>query len=134
MECTVNYGFAVALDSFLFYITILPLRALYASGLILLSVVSSKARSYVRGRHLHDLVQIGIFITCTTLLTQVEMSRAYHTLRAQSFLKLYVIFNLFDILDKLLCALGQGIFDSLRWTLEHSSFNNATEGKCQFIL
>ena len=120
VECTVNYGFAVALDSFLFYITVLPLRAIYALGLVLASIFSARARNSVRGRHLHDIVQVGIFVTCTVLLTQVEMSRAYHTLRAQSFLKLYVIFNLFDILDKLFCALGQGIYDSLRWTLEHN--------------
>ena len=119
VECMVNYGFAVALDSFLFYLTILPLRALYALLLVVSSICSSKARRAIHGRHLHDLLQILIFVVCTTMLTQVDMSRAYHTLRAQSFLKLYVIFNLFDILDKLFCALGQGIFDSLRWTLEN---------------
>ena len=126
VECTVNYGFAVALDSFLFYVTILPLRAIYALGLCLCSIFSYKAYLKVHGRNLHDIVQVGIFLTCTLLLTQVEMSRAYHTLRAQSFLKLYVIFNLFDILDKLLCALGQGIYDSLRWTLEHTPSNTST--------
>jgi len=134
VECTVNYGFAVALDSFLFYITILPLRALYAFVLVLVSIVSSKARTLVHGRHWHDIVQIGIFVTCTVLLSQVEMSRAYHTLRAQSFLKLYVIFNLFDILDKLLCALGQGIFDSLRWTLEHNDAATKNNNKDITIL
>ena len=121
LEHTLHYGLAVCLDSFLFYITLLPLRFVYACGLCLSGLFSSHARRHIHGRHFHDIIQIAILICCTLLLKQVEMSWAYHTLRAQSFLKLYVIFNLFDILDKLMCALGQGIFDSLRWTLEHYS-------------
>ena len=36
-----------------------------------------------------------------------------------SFMRLYVIFNLLDIFDKLLTALGQDIFDSLHWATQN---------------
>ena len=34
-------------------------------------------------------------------------------------MRLYVIFNLLDIFDKLLTALGQDIFDSLHWATQN---------------
>ena len=35
------------------------------------------------------------------------MSRIYHYIRGQAFIKLYVMFNMLEIFDKLCAALGQ---------------------------
>jgi hypothetical protein len=41
------------------------------------------------------------------------MSHAYHSVRNQAMLKLYVIFNLLEVFDKLCASFGQDILDSL---------------------
>ncbi|CAN8097744.1 unnamed protein product [Discula destructiva] len=47
------------------------------------------------------------------ILTQLDASRMYHFIRAQSAVKLYVIYNLIEVGDRLLSALGQDIFECL---------------------
>ncbi|MBH1945549.1 hypothetical protein I5L01_15100, partial [Erythrobacter sp. YJ-T3-07] len=52
--------------------------------------------------HKADLLQ-GAVIVCSSLaLMTVDASRMYHFIRAQSAMKLYVIFNLLEVGDRLL--------------------------------
>jgi len=53
-------------------------------------------------------------------LSFVHMSRVYHYIRGQAFIKLYVIFNILEICDRLCCSMGQDILDSLYVTVRHS--------------
>ena len=41
------------------------------------------------------------------MLLRIDMSQAYHSVRNQAMLKLYVIFNLLEIFDKLCASFGQ---------------------------
>lgn len=47
------------------------------------------------------------------VLLQVNMSRVYHFIRGQSMIKLYVLTSMMEVVDKLLGALGQDVFDAL---------------------
>ncbi|TPX36661.1 hypothetical protein SmJEL517_g01348 [Synchytrium microbalum] len=51
----------------------------------------------------------------------VDASRLYHSVRGQGVLKLYVIFNVLEIGDKLCSAFGHDILDSLFSNTSHSS-------------
>lgn len=63
--------------------------------------------------HKADLLQ-GLVIVCSSLaLMTVDASRMYHFIRAQSAMKLYVIFNLLEVGDRLLAAIGQDILECL---------------------
>lgn len=42
----------------------------------------------------------------------VDASRLYHSIRGQSVIKLYVIFNVFEVFDRLCCSFGLDILDS----------------------
>ena len=44
-------------------------------------------------------------------MSSFDASRVYHSIRGQSSIKLYVLFNVLDIADKLCCSIGQDIFD-----------------------
>ena len=48
-------------------------------------------------------------------LQRVDTSIIYHMVRGQSILKLYVIFNMLDIFERLLTSVGQDTLDSLYW-------------------
>ncbi len=43
----------------------------------------------------------------------LDASRLYHNIRAQSAVKLYVLFNVGEVMDKLLSSFGLDVFDAL---------------------
>lgn len=49
--------------------------------------------------HKADLLQFAVIIMSSVLLTQLDASRMYHFIRAQSAVKLYVIYNLVEASD-----------------------------------
>ncbi|RKF78486.1 Endoplasmic reticulum membrane protein 65 [Golovinomyces cichoracearum] len=75
-----------------------------------------------------DLLQgILIFFSCVILM-KLDASRMYHYIRGQAAIKLYVIFNVLEVCDKLLAALGQDIFECLftNDNLQHDSSYGST--------
>lgn len=51
-------------------------------------------------------------ITCV-IMWSLDPSRIYHSIRGQALLKLYVIFNVLEVFDKLCCSVGGDILDAL---------------------
>ncbi|RYP18978.1 hypothetical protein DL767_009726 [Monosporascus sp. MG133] len=77
--------------------------------------------------HKADFLQ-GAVIVCSSLaLINLDASRMYHFIRAQSSMKLYVIYNILEVGDRLLSALGQDIFECLfsSETLSRNSFGRS---------
>jgi len=63
--------------------------------------------------HKADLLQ-GLVIICSSMaLMSLDASRMYHFIRAQSAIKLYVIYNILEVGDRLLSAIGQDILECL---------------------
>lgn len=60
----------------------------------------------------HDLLEGAMLLIVCCLLQFIDASRIYHTIRGQSVIKLYVIFNVFEILDKLCCSIGVDVVGS----------------------
>lgn len=63
--------------------------------------------------HKADLLQGAIIICSSIALMNLDASRMYHFIRAQSAIKLYAIYNLLEVGDRLLSALGQDVFECL---------------------
>jgi len=63
--------------------------------------------------HKADLLQGAVIIFSSMALMNLDASRMYHFIRAQSAVKLYVVYNLVEVSDRLLSALGQDIFECL---------------------
>ncbi|KAJ8062775.1 hypothetical protein OCU04_008033 [Sclerotinia nivalis] len=60
-----------------------------------------------------DLLQGAVIIFSSFFLMKLDASRMYHSIRAQSAIRLYVIYNLLEVFDRLASALGQDIFECL---------------------
>lgn len=63
----------------------------------------------------------GLVVLCSCwILMRMDASKLYHTIRGQAAIKLYVIYNVLEMADRLLAALGQDILECLfcRETLE----------------
>ncbi|KAL1898468.1 hypothetical protein Sste5346_003371 [Sporothrix stenoceras] len=81
--------------------------------------------------HKADLLQ-GAVIVCSSLaLMNLDASRMYHFVRAQSAVKLYVIYNLVEVGDRLLSALGQDIFECL---FSSETLSRTASGRSKILL
>ncbi|RAL62676.1 hypothetical protein DID88_004519 [Monilinia fructigena] len=60
-----------------------------------------------------DILQGAVIIFSSFFLMKLDASRMYHSIRAQSAIRLYVIYNLLEVFDRLAAALGQDIFECL---------------------
>ncbi|KAL1868449.1 hypothetical protein VTK73DRAFT_3657 [Phialemonium thermophilum] len=63
--------------------------------------------------HKADLLQGAVLVCSSIFLMNLDASRMYHFIRAQSAMKLYVIYNVLEVSDRLLSALGQDIYECL---------------------
>lgn len=63
--------------------------------------------------HKADILQGLLVILSCVLLMQLDASRMYHSIRGQAAMKLYVIYNVLEVGDRLLAAVGQDIFECL---------------------
>ncbi|KAK4108818.1 DUF747-domain-containing protein [Canariomyces notabilis] len=77
--------------------------------------------------HKADLLQGAIIVCSSIALMNLDASRMYHLIRAQSAIKLYAIYNLLEVGDRLLSALGQDVFECLfsSETLSRNSFGRS---------
>ncbi|MBW0530293.1 hypothetical protein O181_070008 [Austropuccinia psidii MF-1] len=143
IERMILFGFIICLDSFLSIFTILPIKFLFS--LIKFSSTSTKKiinsnkffkQIFNKKGNLNDerlnltckihLIQgFLIILVCITLHHITDASRMYHSVRGQETIKLYVIFNVLEIADRLCCSFGQDILDSL---FSSSTLSRRTDG------
>lgn len=116
LEQFLAYALVICFDSFLFIFAFLPIRTVWATIKWLGSLLRPKTWKMTASQKF-DLARGTIFILSYALLNTLDGSYLYHFIRGQASLKLYVIFNLIEIFDKLFCSFGQDIFDYLFATL-----------------
>ena len=72
--------------------------------------------------HIYDLLRLGLLLGAYCGLQVLNMSRIYHLIRSQDFIKLYVIMSMVEIFDRLLSSFGQDVLDSLYWTVRTNPY------------
>ncbi|KAJ6659371.1 hypothetical protein lerEdw1_019103 [Lerista edwardsae] len=63
-----------------------------------------------------DIFKGVILMICYFMLHYVDYSMMYHLIRGQSVIKLYIIYNMLEVADRLFSSFGQDILDALYWT------------------
>ncbi|PSK34204.1 Endoplasmic reticulum membrane protein 65 [Elsinoe australis] len=73
--------------------------------------------------HKADLLHGLLIIISCLLLVRFDASRMYHSIRGQAAIKLYVIYNVLEVCDRLFSALGQDVLECLfsKETLERKA-------------
>ncbi|KAI5296171.1 hypothetical protein KEM52_005328 [Ascosphaera acerosa] len=136
MEQVFLFGTAACLDAWLYSFTILPLRFLKAvyilaeswaiNGAEYLATARRNAAAVFRrwrhpsrgcdddSQHASSEDRRSLLIVCTcVLLLRLDASKTYHNIRGQAAIKLYVIFNVLEVADRLLSAIGQDVLECL---------------------
>ncbi|KAJ2362215.1 hypothetical protein IW150_007059, partial [Coemansia sp. RSA 2607] len=74
-----------------------------------------------------------LIFTCVALC-RIDTAQMYHTIRAQSSLKLYFIFSALDIFDRLLSSFGHDVLDALQSTVTDPRSQRWKAGAGYFVL
>ncbi|KAJ2725497.1 hypothetical protein GGI07_001253 [Coemansia sp. Benny D115] len=76
---------------------------------------------------------ILLIVTCA-VLCRIDAAQMYHSIRAQSSLKLYFIFSALDIFDRLLSSFGHDVLDALQSTVTDPRWQRWRTGAGYFLL
>ena len=104
----------ICLDSFLFLFTFLPIR-------FFLALFTIAKRRRLSASQLCDVVRVAVVAVASCGLFLVDSARMFHYVRGQAIIKLYVIFNGLEILDKLFSSFGVDVLDALFGTIAKRS-------------
>ncbi|XP_026112319.1 transmembrane anterior posterior transformation protein 1 homolog [Carassius auratus] len=128
LERLMIFGFFLCLDAFLYVFTLLPLRTLLAF-LRLLTIPCcglganvcpycrwSSGSRFLQPAQVCDLLKGLIMLLCYSMMHYVDYAMMYHLIRGQSVIKLYIIYNMLEVADRLFSSFGQDILDALYWT------------------
>ncbi|AMD21906.1 HFR051Cp [Eremothecium sinecaudum] len=102
------FSLFACLDCFMHYFTIMPLRIVYG--------FFKRDGNHKVSKELKMLLLIFI---ASLILLRVDTSRVYHRIKGQSAIKLYMLFQVLEMCDKMLSSLGQNLI-SLVVTTEGS--------------
>ena len=129
LERLLMFVFFICVDEFLSIFTFLPLRAAFAVGKLLSlpfrvftrsskpsSSINTVRRTNSRIGNVIDVLHFSILVFTGTFLSLFDISWVYHQIRGQSVIKLYVVFNVMEIFDRLCSSFGVDMLDSLGWT------------------
>ncbi|KAG9443942.1 hypothetical protein H6P81_015282 [Aristolochia fimbriata] len=108
-ELLIDVGFFVCLDSFLSLLTIMPAR-------ILMTVWRLLSSRQFRRPSAAELSDFGCFVVLAggvACLQGTDISLIYHIIRGQGTVKLYVVYNVLEIFDKLCQSFGEDVVQVL---------------------
>ncbi|KAL9166712.1 hypothetical protein ABFS82_05G048700 [Erythranthe guttata] len=108
-ELLINFGFFVCFDSFLSLLTIMPTRIIMTFWRLLRTRQLKRPSS----AELSDYGCFVVLVAGVTLLQQADISLIYHMIRGQGIIKLYVVYNVLEIFDKLCQSFGGDVMQSL---------------------
>lgn len=108
-ELVIDIGFFVCFDSCLSLLTIMPTR------IVMTFVRLLKTRQLKRpsSAELSDFGCLIALVSGVTLLQQADISLIYHMIRGQGIFKLYVIYNVLEVFDKLCQSFGGDVMQAL---------------------
>jgi hypothetical protein len=110
VEYVVNHGIISCLSCLLYELTFMPISA--AKGIW--KRFLSNNRSEMTFVEQSDFVRCSIlFMAVVIMNASIDFSAVYHYIRAQSLLKLYFIFNMMEIIERLVRSWGNDLVDGL---------------------
>lgn len=107
IEQFMGFTILASLDCFLYYFTVLPIK-------IIVGLSWGRHNNAVRlSRTYRERVTLLLILCVSVGLSQLDTSKVYHRIKRQSAMKLYMLFNVLEVADKMLASLGQSLLNVL---------------------
>ncbi|KAL9654246.1 hypothetical protein ABK040_010278 [Willaertia magna] len=125
LESFLFFGFLICFDTLLFYFTFFPLRIL----MICFSLIF-KRKEELTNSGISDLLKCFCVLLNVYLIGKIpfiaDYSRLYHMVRGESSLKLYMIYGMLEVFDKLCSAFGQDSIMAMCYSATDPKFKTET--------
>jgi len=108
IENLLNHGILVCLSGLLYEVTFMPLSGILSLIRWCLSFGRVRLNTIDLTNMLRTFVLMGAFWVFNN---NIDFSAVYHYIRAQSLLKLYLLFNMLEIIERLVRSWGNDIVD-----------------------
>ncbi|XP_020595766.1 protein POLLEN DEFECTIVE IN GUIDANCE 1 isoform X1 [Phalaenopsis equestris] len=108
-ERLIMAGFFFCVDSFLSLLTIMPARIL----LVIWRLLRTRQFQRPNAAELSDFGCFMVLVLGVATLQRTDISLIYHMIRGQGTVKLYVVYNVLEIFDKLCQSLGEDVLQVL---------------------
>ncbi|KAK1308547.1 Protein POLLEN DEFECTIVE IN GUIDANCE 1 [Acorus calamus] len=108
-ELLIDVGFFVCLDSFLSLLTIMPARILMTFW----RFMNVRQIPWPNAAELSDFGCFVVLACGVVILQATDISLIYHFIRGQGTVKLYVVYNVLEIMDKLCQSFGGDVLQVL---------------------
>ncbi|KAL0221159.1 hypothetical protein RCL1_001013 [Eukaryota sp. TZLM3-RCL] len=122
LERFIGVGLFICLDIFLYLFTVLPLHIIgslfYCVVRLIKPLHSFRFRSFSPSKISQDFSICMLFIIGTSVVFAWDLSRLYHAVRGQNLMKLYSMYQLIEILDRLLSSVGQDSIDNCTFSIK----------------
>ncbi|XP_020672701.1 protein POLLEN DEFECTIVE IN GUIDANCE 1 [Dendrobium catenatum] len=126
-ERLIMAGFFFCVDSFLSLLTIMPARIL----IIIWRVLRTRHFQRPNAAELSDFGCFIVLVLGVTTLQRTDISLIYHMIRGQGTVKLYVVYNVLEVFDKLCQSLGEDVLQVLFSSAESLSSCSAENFKLE---
>lgn len=103
IEQLMTFSLLACLNCFLHFFTILPLRIIHG-----LSLHRSGLRKIRK-----ELITGALIVGSCLILITIDTSRIYHKIKGQNAIKLYMIFQVLEMAEKLLSSIGLDLFSTV---------------------
>lgn len=120
LEKFMGLGLLICANSFLTLFTLVPIRIITITYLVIKSCIKERtvdwhSISYKFSPVRRDLVTVLLVLISLSFLSlpPIDISKIYHDVRGQAQIKLYVMFGVLEVADKLCSSLGQNILGIL---------------------
>ncbi|KTW30785.1 hypothetical protein T552_00497 [Pneumocystis carinii B80] len=115
LEKVLLFGWLICLDTLMYFFTISPLRFIKVLYKIfknnLICENKDRKESNIKSCEKIDILEGLLILGTCIILQRLDASRIYHNIRGQATIKLYVIYNVLEIGDRLLSAFGQDVIE-----------------------
>ncbi|KAG4170561.1 hypothetical protein ERO13_A12G154400v2 [Gossypium hirsutum] len=108
-EVLISVGFFICFDSFLSLLTIMPTRVLITFWRLL----TTRQFKWPSAAELCDFGCFLVLACGVIVLGRTDISLIYHMIRGQGTIKLYVVYNVWEIFDKLCQRFGGDVLETL---------------------
>ncbi|KAI8323096.1 DUF747-domain-containing protein, partial [Martensiomyces pterosporus] len=135
------FGVAICFDALIYVFSVLPAKFVRALVHLLVAMahevpaaVEGHVTRWLSPTQLFDLYRGLLIIVACLVLCRIDAAQMYHSIRAQSSLKLYFIFSALDIFDRLLSSFGHDVLDALQSTVTDPRSKRWRTGAAYFAL
>lgn len=113
LEKFMIFTLLASLDGLLYYFTVLPTKIIQRLCLYGIAATRHDKNNTKYSQTYKERCILCLIMISTVVLSNLDTSKSYHRIKRQNTMKLYMLFNVLEMCDKMLASVGQSLLNVL---------------------